>query len=127
MKTNQEILEDFLVAKARSDKMSLATINNGDLIADFDMILAKVIANCADVNTPMTSREINIKITFKPSADRTCTQHVAKIGYKLAGMKPIEGSSGIAVDAAGSGPYAKRRDESEQLELFGQNVKKIKS
>lgn len=124
MPTNQDVLEDFINRKIKSEKMSLVTINDGEVVEDFDQALARVMENCADINTTLEKREIVVKISFQPSLDRTYIPHVATVRYKLAGMAPIEGASDLAIDANGGGPYAKRRNEPKQQDIFG-NVTKI--
>lgn len=118
MQTQQQILEEFILGKLRSEKLSLITINNGEIIETFDEALKRVFENCADINTTLEKREITIKVTFNPSSDRTYIPHKAAVTYKLAGMAPIEGASDLAIDGAGAGPYAKRRREPQDVEMF---------
>ena len=118
MPTNQEILVDFINKKLKSEKMSLVTINNGEVVEAFDEALGIVMANCADINTTLEKRSITVKIDFSPSGDRSYIPHKASVTYKLAGMAPIEGASDLRIDANGAGPYAKRRNEPEQLDMF---------
>lgn len=118
MPTNQEVLIDFINKKLQSEKLSLVTINNGEVIESFDEALSTVMANCADINTTLQKRSITVKVEFSPSGDRSYIPHKVHVTYALAGMAPIEGASDLRIDANGAGPYAKRRVEHEQLDMF---------
>lgn len=123
--TNQEKLEQYVLELIRSEKLSMVTINNGELIEAFDQLLHKAIMpNIADINTTLEKRSITIKVEFNPSADRSYIQHKIAVTHKLAGMAPMDGACDLRIDAHGGGFFAKKRKEQEQQGLFD-NVQSI--
>ncbi len=69
--------------------INLDTVNEGALREAFDIELKKVLANISDVNTPATAtREITMKLKFKPQSDRTEMGTTFTIACKLASIEP---------------------------------------
>lgn len=70
--------------------LNIGNINDGAVIEGFDIMLDKILANIADINTPATStRSIVLTIDFKPHSDRTVIETEVKCTSKLA---PLENS-----------------------------------
>ena len=68
--------------------VNFATINDGALIEAFEIELAKVLANIADLNTPATAtRSLTLQLVLKPHADRVVIVSEVSCNSKLA---PIE-------------------------------------
>jgi hypothetical protein len=53
------------------EKMSLATIKDGAAVEMFDLALARVLANVADINTDIKPRKITLTVTITPNKDRS--------------------------------------------------------
>jgi hypothetical protein len=80
-------------------ELSIISIDGGRVIASVDYQLSKVIENCLDVNTePKVPRSVTLKITIKPTSDRT----KAEIEYQA--------SAKLAADATGADTLTFGRD-----------------
>jgi hypothetical protein len=51
-------------------QVSLETLAEGAIAEKFDLEVRRVIDNIQDINTTNVAREINIKLKFKPNADK---------------------------------------------------------
>lgn len=76
------------------DVVSLATLGGGVAVELFDFELDRVLENIADESTdPEAPREITLKVTFKPSADRrSVARKIKVVANKLAGPEVQPGT-----------------------------------
>jgi len=125
LKTLQEELKDYVNKLIDGKQLSLVNIKGGAAIELFDLALADVIRNCADINTTLTAREVILKVKVVPSKDRDMVGFKIEVGKKLAGGEAIEGAANVEVDAGGKGWVAIRRPEQRQTGIFNTNVTKI--
>jgi len=73
------------------EQVSLETIGGGALSELFDAELSRILANIADPNTDAkATREVTIKIAFKPNAERDVADVTLKCASKLAGIQTVE-------------------------------------
>ena len=76
--------------------MQLTTVNNGDLVQKFNEALPQIMANITNENTdPKATREIILKIRFKPDEDRDQVAVTTFCHLKLA---PDPGESVLFLD-----------------------------
>lgn len=73
------------------EKMSIETINDGAVLEQANDEIARIIANILDVNTEAEkTRELTVKIKFKPDADRNSVsishQATSKTAPDMAGV-----------------------------------------
>lgn len=74
-----------------TEKVSLLEMASGAIKEACDVEVGKVIENILDPNTAATKkREISIKITFTPSADRTQVNIEAQSQSKLQPNNPVQ-------------------------------------
>lgn len=73
--------------------LGLDTLADQGLRERFDLAIAEILANLIDPNTdPKVARELNIKIKFKASEDRSVEEHSVLVTKKLAPVKPMVAS-----------------------------------
>lgn len=71
-------------------KMEITTLGDGAVIERVNIEMAKVFANIIDINTdPTASREIHLKIKFKPSDDRLSCATSVSCSSKLCSMEQL--------------------------------------
>jgi hypothetical protein len=71
--------------------VSLANLKGGAVIEAADNALEEVYQNILDPNTEATqTREVSVKLIFKPGKDRSTNQLVIKVDRKLAAQAPME-------------------------------------
>lgn len=82
-------------------KMSLANLHDGEAISLFDAELQRVLDNIEDPNTsPEFTREINVKVKFKPNQERNLVDMSIQPTTKLAPTLGIETTAYIEKDEA---------------------------
>jgi hypothetical protein len=73
-----------------TNEITLSNLYAGGLEEIFNKTVSDVIANIQDPNTePQAVREINIKIAFKPNANRDAVTYSAEVKSKLVGIAPV--------------------------------------
>lgn len=112
-------LKAYVEEALNSDKISLITIKNGAAIEMFDLQLARVMNNIADINTTSKAREITLKVKVTPiNNSRSMVAYSIDVPpAKLCGQEPVEGHADVSIDAGGSGAYARRREPQEQMKI----------
>lgn len=82
-------------------KLSLTNIKGGGAVEMFDRALAKVLENINDINTTLKPREINLKVTFQPSDDRTLVAMSVACSPKLQGQEAEKLTADLKLDSRG--------------------------
>lgn len=68
--------------------INIGNINEGAMVAGFEIELEKALANIADLNTPATStRVVILQLLLKPHSDRVVIDTEFKISLKLAAIE----------------------------------------
>lgn len=99
------------------EPLSFENLGCGAAQEKFEEALSKVLADIMDPNTPPRAvREINLKMTIKPSEDRTSGDVEIFCNAKLAPDKPFPTRIFIGQDVSGN-PEA-HEINSGQLDLF---------
>ncbi len=71
-------------------KMDIVTLSDGAVIERINHEMSKVFDNIADVNTdPNATREITVKLKFKPSEDRHSATTSVSCSSKLCSMEQL--------------------------------------
>ncbi len=84
-------------------KSSILDMAKGAISEACDVEVSKVIANILDENTQATKkREVNIKLTFTPSADRSQVNVSAQATSKLAPINSVETALYCGKDGSGN-------------------------
>jgi hypothetical protein len=110
-------IKEYVDEKFASGEVSIVTIAEGAGVEMFDQAIAKVTADCADVNTaPKAKRTVTLKLTVEPSSDRTILTYDIDVAIKLAGMAPASGSADL-IRVSGRGVVAKQRGNA-QMDIF---------
>jgi hypothetical protein len=95
--------------------IKLDTIADGALREAFDLELAKVLANIADVNTAAEAkRELVLKLQFIPRSDRTEMETVFVCTSKLASIEAHHGRMFMGKDKDGNF-YGFNQDPRQQI------------
>jgi len=100
--------------------LSLININGGAAVEMFDRALKKVFENINDINTTLKQREVNLKMVFAPSDDRTLVTIQMECTPKLCGQEPQKITADLTLDQRGRAIAFER--QSPQLGLFPTNV-----
>lgn len=79
----------------------LETIGDGALLEKVNAGLAELVRDIADVNTTTAARVLTVKITLKPTEDRTFMGVSGSVGAKLGGSEPVEITADIGFDKQG--------------------------
>lgn len=73
------------------ERVSLQSLCDGAAIERFDIALAEVVENVLDINTdPKVTREITLKLKFKPNEDRTYAHVEMAVSSKVAPLAPVQ-------------------------------------
>jgi len=81
---------------------SILEMARGAILEACDVEVSKVMENILDLNTPATKkREVNIKITFEPSADRQQVNVSALSSAKLVPTNAVQTSLFCGKDSSG--------------------------
>lgn len=76
------------VEEHEDELLTLANLGNGGAAEQFEEEMVRVLENILDPNTPATDkRQIVIKVTFKPSADRDSSEITVDTAVKLASVR----------------------------------------
>lgn len=84
-----------------SEKLSLVNLKGGACVEMFDRALDKVIENINDINTTLKNREINMKVKFTPSEDRSFIAYTIQVDPKLQGQEPEKAMAVVKIDQRG--------------------------
>lgn len=104
-------------------KLSLTNIKDGAAVEMFDLAMQKVFENINDINTTTKAREINLKLTFTPSEDRTLTEIGIECIPKLAHQEAQRLTADLRLDSRGR---AVAYERNKQLHLpLASNVKTL--
>ena len=104
------------------EKISLSNIGNGAANEQFERELDRVVKDILDPNTEAkATREINVKLIFKPDEDRDIGLTGMKVTSKLAGSK--ECLTKVAFGRDRTGRVEAREIFSGQQTLFNDNGK----
>jgi hypothetical protein len=96
-------------------RLSLATIQEGALVEQFDRALNRVFENLSDINTTTKAREVRLIVQIKPNDDRTFLEIVGGVTTKTAGQSSIKTTADLAFDERGR-PVAYNRKH-KQMDL----------
>jgi len=96
-----EELARFLTEKAEGDAISIVNVKGGAVVDMADRAIDRALQNINDINTTLDVREITIKITLKPSEDRTFIEYGALVRSKLAGQEGIKGTADVRINEQG--------------------------
>lgn len=70
--------------------VTLENLANGGAVELWEHELQRVLQNIADANTnPTTVRQLTLKVSIKPTEERTAAAIAVEVTSKLAGSKPI--------------------------------------
>ncbi len=73
------------------ERVSLVSVANGAAVELFEREFSAVLANISDINTsPSATRQITIKLTFKPDESRESAMVKVAVTSKVAGVRPID-------------------------------------
>jgi len=76
--------------------VSLANLKGGAVIEAADYALQEVFENILDPNTEATqTREVTVKLVFKPGKDRSTSAILVKVDRKLAAQAPFDATIAI--------------------------------
>lgn len=103
--------------------LSLTNIKGGAAVEMFDIALQKVLENMNDINTTLKSREVNLKVTFTPSEDRTLFEITLDCTPKLAHQEGQRCTADLRLDSRGRA-VAFERNKQPHLP-FASNVHKL--
>lgn len=97
---------------------------NGDIISDlWPDVLADVLANIADENTPATAvREVNIKISFRPTKERDSAETTVEMRTKLSPPKPNSSLVLLASDGRKTTAYSRHHEPNQKDFGFEKDV-----
>lgn len=105
--------------------VTLDTINSGAVIDLFTEEFDKLLANVADDNTEADKvRSISIKLSVKPSKDRSKADTKVEVTSRLAPLKPHE--SFIVLSSDGSKVQAFTTSPAKQQELPGVEAENVR-
>lgn len=97
------VMQKMNLSTGEANEISLLDAGNGFLKELIERELALVTKNITDVNTdPKAKRNITIKFTFAPSADRTYMATAVSVNSKLAPVNPVE--IGLTIGGTDSNP-----------------------
>jgi len=105
------------------EKLSLINIKGGGAVEMFDRAAQKVFENINDINTTLAAREVNLKVSFKPSEDRTMVAISLQCIPKLAPQDSEMLTADLKLDERGRA-VAYERNRQKPLP-FATNVKKL--
>lgn len=72
-------------------KMDITTLHGGAVIERINVEMSKVFANIVDLNTdPDATREVVVKIKFKPTRNRLSASTAVSCSSKLCSMEKLE-------------------------------------
>lgn len=107
----------------RSDEFLFEGINGGGTLEMVNNAIRVIVANIDDMNTTLDAREINVKMVFKPSDDRTLINIGTKVTPKIAGQEPLFCTADVKIGKNGRA-YAKERVKQQPFPFS--NVTEIK-
>lgn len=107
------------------ENLSLRNIKEGAAIERFDMAIREIMTNINDLNTDATAtREINLKMHFKPTDDREMVAIGFQVVTKPAPLSPVIATAAIGIDAQGKG-FAREIHAMQQQRLPLGNIHRI--
>lgn len=84
------------------EKLNISNLAGGAVVEQFDIELQKVLENIADLNVDaVKARQINVKITFKPSKNRAIASINIQAKSSLVPINPLETNIYIDKDRNG--------------------------
>ena len=108
----------------KKEKISLINIKGGAAVELFDGAMQRVYENINDINTTLKPREVNLKVVFIPSADRTIAVISMECTAKLAYHEAEKTTADLRLDERGRAIAYERANK--QIEIFPANVTAIK-
>jgi len=97
------------------DVVSLGNIGEGAIIEKFDDEFQRVIKNISDPNTDLSTREVTLKCSIKPSDNREMCEIVISFKSKLGGVKSYKGMIFVGMDPERG--YVAREPANRQMGL----------
>lgn len=105
-------------------QISLDTIGGGAAVERFNLAMQEALDNIQDLNTdPKKSRTVSIKVTIKPSEDRSFGEVVVDVNASLAPLKSF--GVMIAMGKRIDGKGFATEYQSPQTKLFDDDDKKV--
>jgi len=99
------------------EKMSLSNIRDGAAVEMFDRCLKEALDNINDINTNLKQRVITLKVSIKPSDDRTIIAIGLTCDAKLQGQEPQTLTADLKIDAGRGGFAIERGPTNKQTSL----------
>jgi len=96
--------------------VNLETLNSGAVIDLFEEEFGKLLKNVADNNTePTKVRSVTIKVSIKPSKDRSRAETLVAVTSTLAPLKPNESSIVFSSDGELVTAYTVEHGKQQEL------------
>jgi hypothetical protein len=103
--------------------VTLSSLAGGAAVERFGFELARVLDNCADINTvAKKARTITLTVAIVPSADRSVAAITIDCTSKLAGLDTLEHNVHLVQDGRKQVAY---QSKAKQMELPFSNVSPI--
>jgi hypothetical protein len=83
------------------ERLTLATINGGALVEQFDRALDRVVDNVSDINTTTKPRKIKLTVKVVPSEDRGFLEVDGEVKTEVAGQDPVKTTAVLSYDNRG--------------------------
>lgn len=99
------------------ERMSLSNIRDGAAVEMFDRCLKEALDNINDINTNLKQRVITLKVSIKPSDDRTFIAIGLTCDAKLQGQEPQTLTADLKIDASRGGFAIERDQTTKQTHL----------
>lgn len=109
--------------QTNEEELSLSNVRGGAIDEAFRFRVMEILKNIKDPNTTDEKREINLKITLTPDADRQFVKIDYAFKTKIAPDKAI--TTHAAIGANGSQFVLHELSRHEQVPMFGNNVRPI--
>ena len=100
--------------EAERERLTLATINGGALVEQFDRALDRVVDNVSDINTTTKPRKIKLTVKVVPSEDRSFLEVDGDVKTEVAGQDPVKTTAVLSYDTRGRAvAYNRRKQQTE--------------
>jgi hypothetical protein len=97
------------------ERLTLATINDGALLEQFDRALDRVVDNVSDINTTTKARKIKLVVKVVPSEDRAFLEVDGEVKTEVAGQDPVKTTAVLSYDNRGRAVAFNRKKRQTEI------------